>query len=500
MNTELNQWIVEASIPDMQAAMETGKVSAEKLVQAYLDKIREWNPTVNAVLEVNPEALHIARALDKERRAKGSRGALHGIPILLKDNIDTHDRMHTSAGSLALEQSIAPQDSFVAAQLRNAGAILLGKTNMTEWANFMSDSMPAGYSSRGGRVLNPYGPGELFVGGSSSGSGVAVAASLCAAAIGTETTGSIISPSNQNGIVGIKPTVGLISRSGIIPITFSQDTAGPMAKTVTDAAIVLGALTAADEQDEATLGKRTALRDYTPFLDKSFLQQATIGIPRFYYKDLDEERLAIAEAAIEVLKASGATIIDPVHLPCESIDWKWDVLHYEFKAAMNRYLSKLPPHAPIHSLQQLIAFNEKHADRALKYGQDVLIQAERTSGTLTEQPYLDSVQQNTEWARKQGIDFALGEHRLDALMFLGNEDLGDIAARAGYPVITVPGGYAQQAVVHEEGLTTKGPQGISFAGAAYSEPVLIKIAYGYEQATKHRIPPNIPGSPCVDKK
>lgn len=491
MNSELNQWIVEASIGDMQRAMEAGEVSAEQLVQAYLDRSSTYNATLNAVLEINPEALAIARRMDEERRAKGSRGPLHGIPILLKDNIDTKDRMHTSAGAIALENSIALQDSSVAAQLRSAGAVLLGKTNMTEWANFMSDRMWAGYSSRGGLVLNPYGPGELFAGGSSSGSGAAVAASLCAAAIGTETTGSIISPSSQNGIVGIKPTVGLISRSGIIPITFSQDTAGPMARTVADAAVLLGALTGADERDEATLGERRAFRDYTPFLDKSYLSQARIGIPRYCYKDLDAERLAIAEAAIEVLKSNGATIIDPVHLPCEEVVWKWDVLLYEFKPAINRYLSKLPPHVPVHSLQELIAFNEKHAERALKYGQAILIQAEATSGTLTEQAYLDSVMQNAEWARKKGIDYVLNEHRLDALMFLGNEDIVDLAARAGYPVITVPGGYAQAGVVHEDGYTTKGPQGISFAGAAYSEPVLIKIAFGYEQATKHRLSPKL---------
>jgi amidase len=491
MNSEQSQWIVEASIPDLQRAMEAGEVSAEQLVQAYLDRISEYNGILNAVLEINPDAPAIARALDEERSTKGGRGPLHGIPILLKDNIDTGDRMHTSAGSIALEHSFALRDSSVAAQLRKAGAVLLGKANMTEWANFMSESMWAGYSSRGGLARNPYGPGELFVGGSSSGSGAAVAASLCAAAIGTETTGSIISPASQNGIVGLKPTVGLISRAGIIPITLSQDTAGPMARTVTDAAVLLGALTDADEQDEATLGERQAYRDYTPFLDASYLSQARIGIPRYYYKDLDPDRLAIAEAAIEVLRNNGATIVDPVHLPCEGTEWRWDVLHYEFKPAINRYLSELPPDVPIHSLQELIAYNEKHAERALKYGQGILIQADEKSGTLTEQAYLDSVAQNAEWARKQGIDYALNEHRLDALLFLGNEDVGDLAARAGYPVITVPGGYAENGVIAEGGYTTRGPQGISFAGAAYSEPVLIKIAYGYEQATKHRVPPKL---------
>lgn len=484
-------WILEASIIDMQKAMDAGELSAVRLVQAYLDRIERYNPVVNAVLETNPDALDLARKLDEERRLTGSRGPLHGIPILLKDNIDTHDRMHTSAGSIALEHSIAPEDSFVAAKLREAGAILLGKTNMTEWANYMSERMPAGYSSRGGYVRNPFGPAELYVGGSSSGSGAAIAAGMAAAAIGTETTGSIISPACQNSLVGLKPTVGLVSRSGIIPITFSQDTAGPMTRTAADAALLLGALTGADARDEATLGERRAYRDYTPFLTAGGIQRMRIGIPRYYYEGLDPERLAIAEAAIEVMRGLGAEIVDPVHLPCERIDWRWDVLTYEFKPALNRYLSRLSPDVPVHSLEELIAFNEQHADRALRYGQSVLIHAGEKSGSLTEQAYLDGLRQNDEWARKQGIDAVLREHRLDALMFFGNEDLGDVAARAGYPVITVPGGYAEAGIIHEEDMTTRGPQGISFTGAAYSEPILIQLAYAYEQATRHRIAPRL---------
>jgi amidase len=440
----------------------------------------------------DPEAIEIARALDRERKEKGSRGPLHGIPILLKDNIDTHDQMHTSAGSVALAGSIAAEDSFVASGLRSAGAVLLGKANMTEWANFMSDTMWSGYSSRGGLVLNPYGPGELFVGGSSSGSAAAVAANLAAAAIGTETSGSIISPSSQNSVVGMKPTVGLISRSGIIPIAHSQDSAGPITRTVADAAIILGALTGVDERDADTLsGVNRSFRDYTPFLDEGFLQHARIGIPRFYYQALDEPRLAIIEAAIAVLKSKGATIIDPVKLPCEQTEWDRNVLRYEFKKDLNDYLAKLPETVPVHSLQDVIAFNEQHAEIALKYGQGRLTWCEETSGTLTEQAYLDSLMKNREMARTKGIDYALEEHRLDALLFLGSEGGSDLAARAGYPLITVPAGYAASGIITSGGYTTKGPQGVTFVGTAFSEPTLLKIAYGFEQAAKHRFPPQL---------
>ncbi|WP_144376721.1 amidase family protein [Paenibacillus sp. FSL A5-0031] len=484
-------WIVEADITSMQSAMEKGWISSEELVQLYMERISNYDGVLRSILETNPDAIEIAKALDKERQEKGSRGSLHGIPILLKDNIDTHDNMHTSAGSVALANSYAAEDSFVASQLRAAGAVLLGKANMTEWANFMSGTMWAGYSSRGGLVLNPYGPGELFIGGSSSGSGAAVAANLAAAAIGTETSGSIISPASQTSLVGIKPTIGLVSRTGIIPITNSQDTAGPMTRTVTDAAILLGTLAGADERDAVTVnGAKQAQSDYTPFLDASYLKQARIGIPRFYYKDLDEDRLAIMESAIAVLKQAGATIIDPVELPCEKVDWDWHVLRYEFKKYINDYLGKLDESVPVHSLKELIAYNEEHADIALKYGQDTLLSAEETSGTLTEQEYVDSILRNKELAGKHGIDFALQGHQLDALLFLGNDDGDDLAARAGYPVITVPGGYAEKGIIAEGGYTTKGPQGVTFIGTAFSEPTLIKLAYGFEQATKHRVSPS----------
>jgi len=487
----LSTWIIEADISSMQAAMNAGELTAEELVNVYLERIRKVDSELRSILEVNPDAIAIARELDKERQERGCRGMLHGIPIVLKDNIDTNDRMHTSAGSIALAEWIAPEDSYMAARLREAGAIILGKANMTEWANFMSSTMWAGYSSRGGLTLNPYGPGELFVGGSSSGSAVAVAANLTAAAIGTETSGSIISPSSQNGIVGIKPTLGLVSRSGIIPITMSQDTAGPMGRTVRDAAIVLGAITGVDETDACTqTSKSRSYRDYTPFLDESFFGQARIGIPRFYYQDLDEARLAIIESAIEVLRSKGATIIDPVELSCEHVKWDSNVLRYEFKKALNDYLGRLDITMPVHSLAEVIAYNEAHADIALKYGQNVLLLAEETSGTLTEPEYHASLNRNQEMARK-GIDEVLSKHELDALFFLGNEHGADLAARAGYPSITIPAGYAESGIIAPGGYTTKGPQGVTFVGRAYAEPTLLRLAYGYEQATKHRVAPQL---------
>ncbi|MBB6672144.1 amidase family protein [Cohnella nanjingensis] len=480
-------------IPRLQAAMEQGTTTSVAIVGGYLARIRKYDPLLRSILELNPDALEIAAALDLERNERGSRGMLHGIPILLKDNIDTHDRMHTSAGSLALADSIAPEDAFVASRLRAAGAVLIGKANMTEMANYMSSTMWSGYSARGGQTLNPYGPGELFVGGSSSGSAAAVAANLCAASIGTETSGSIISPASQNNLVGIKPTLGLVSRSGIIPIAHSQDTAGPIARTVTDAAILLGALTGADARDPATLAHPDrALRDYTPFLDADGLRQARIGIPRFYYKELDEPRLAILEAAIAALRRQGATVIDPVALPCEETQWDWHVLRYEFKWGINDYLSRLGSGTAVRTLRDVIAFNEANADRALKYGQDTMRHAEETtSGTLAEQEYLDSLKRSREMSRERGIDHALAEHRLDALLFLGAEDGSDLAARAGYPSLTVPGGYTENGVVAPGGYETRGPQGITFVGAAYSEPTLIKLAYGYEQATRHRFAPSL---------
>ncbi|QGR00250.1 amidase [Paenibacillus psychroresistens] len=490
MRVKLEEWIIEADIISMQAAMEAGTITSEDLVQVYLERISKYDSITNSILEINPDALEIARALDRERKETGSRGELHGIPILLKDNIDTGDRMHTSAGSVALANSFAAADSFVAAKLRLAGAVLLGKTNMSEWSNFISSSMPAGYSSRGGLVLNPYGPGEFFISGSSSGSAAAIAANLGAAAIGTETAGSIVGPACQNLLVGIKPTVGLISRAGIIPISSSQDTPGPIARTVSDAAIILGALTGIDDKDSATLtsGNRFST-DYTPFLDESFLAQARLGIPRHYYQNLDEGRLAIMEAAIATLRNKGVTIIDPVELHIESNNWNNDVITYEFKKGLDAYLSQLADTVPIHSLQELIEYNEIHAEVALKYGQDTLLRSAAT--TLNEQTYLQKKQEYSELALSQGIDYVLDQHNLDALMLPGDVDGLYIAARLGYPLITVPAGYSVKEVKDSNGDSTAGPFGVVFSGRAFSEPTLIKIAYGFEQATHYRFAPQL---------
>ncbi|NHW34609.1 amidase family protein [Paenibacillus aceris] len=473
-------WIVEADITTLQKAMEEGEIRAAELVALYVKRIEKYNKHINAVLEINPDALQIAQELDDERQKQGSRGPLHGIPILLKDNIDTGDRMHTSAGSLALAQSIAAEDAFIAAQLRESGAVLLGKVNMTEWANFMSGPMPSGYSSRGGQVLNPYGPGRFEVGGSSSGSGAATAASFAAAAIGTETSGSIVNPAHHNSLVGLKPTVGLLSRTGIIPISHSQDTPGPMTRTVTDAALLLGALTGVDARDPLSLAGEENDHiqvDYTTFLDAKSLQGARIGIPRWFYKDLNDEARLIAENAIHVLREQGAVVIDPVSLPCEQAEWNYEVLRYEFKKDLNDYLAKLDASVPVHALQEVIAFNSEHAEKALVYGQNTLIWSEETSGTLTEEEYLRNLAHYQELTRARGIDLVLAEHQLDALFFPGDEGY-DIAARAGYPLLNVPAGY-----------TAEGPMGVMFSAGAFSEGKLLALAYAFEQATKYRRPP-----------
>ncbi|OAS13220.1 amidase family protein [Paenibacillus oryzisoli] len=490
MKDRVVNWIIEADIESMQAAMERGSVTSEELVRVYLARIDKYDSIINAVLERNPDAIQIAKSLDKERKESGSRGKLHGIPILLKDNIDTGDNMHTSAGSIALADSYAAKDAFVAAKLRAAGAVLLGKTNMSEWSNFMSSSMPAGYSSRGGQVLNPYGPGEMFVSGSSSGSAAAVAANLSAASIGTETAGSIVGPATQHGVVGIKPTVGVVSRAGIIPISSSQDTPGPIARTVRDAAILLGALTGIDSEDPATLSSSdVVLQDYTSFLDTSFLRQARIGIPRHYYQHLDAERLAIMEAAIATLTKEGATIVDRVSLHVEQQNWNNDAITYEFKKGINAYLARLAENVPVHSLEELIAYHGNHAETALQFGQDTLIRSQET--TLTEESYLQKIQAYRELPLQQGIDYALDKDNLDALLLPGDVDGLYIAARLGYPLISVPAGYSTHGVIDADGDSTKGPFGVVFSGRAFSEPTLIQIAYGFEQATHHRFPPDL---------
>ncbi|MDF2630961.1 MAG: amidase [Symbiobacteriaceae bacterium] len=479
--------LAEATIAQLSAAMAGGTLTAVALTSFYLERIAQIDkqgPRLNAVLEVNPDALFIARALDAERRQTGPRGPLHGIPILLKDNIDTADKLHTSAGSLALASSYAPNDSYVADALREAGAVILGKANMTEWANFMADHMPSGYSSRGGQVLNPYAPTHT-PGGSSSGPGVAVAAGLCAAAIGTETSGSILDPASENSVVGIKPTVGLISRTGIIPIAMSQDTAGPMARTVADAALLLGVLTGVDPADPATgASAGRAFADYTPFLDRKGLRGARLGVVRSYGHDrLSDEEQRLFGSALEMLRAQGAELVDPADIPTVGEKgWRSRVLVHEFKPALNSYLAALGPGAPVKTLADVIAFNSAHADAALKHGQAVLESAEATSGTLTEPEYINSRLQDIRLAGAEGIDAVLEREELDALVLPGSWGCW-VAARAGYPSVCVPAGYMAGGL----------PLGLTFTGTAWSEGALIRLAYAFEQATKLRRAPDLVG-------
>jgi len=486
--------LLETTISDLQEGMVDGRFTARRLVQQYLDRIQQLNPQVNAIIELNPDALAIADELDAERAAQGPRGPLHGIPIILKDNIDTADKMQTTAGSLALAGSIAPQDAFLVAQLRAAGAIILGKANLSEWANFRSSRSSSGWSSRGGQTHNPYALDRNPC-GSSSGSAVAVSANFCAAAIGTETDGSIVCPSHANGIVGIKPTLGLVSRAGVIPIGHSQDTAGPMARTVTDAALVLGALTGIDPRDPATAVSADQYHtDYTQFLDKNGLQGARIGVARNFFgfhPDVD----ALMEQAIAAMQAAGAEIVDPADL--DSLagfgEAEVTVLLYEFKADMAAYLATLGPDAPMKSMADLIAFNEAHASTVMPYfGQERMLAAQE-KGPLTEEAYLEALATNHKQARQEGIDKVLHTHNLDAIIaptggpawltdWVNGDHYGggssSPAAVAGYPSITVPAGFVR-------GL----PVGISFIGGAFQEPVLLKLAYAFEQATQARRAP-----------
>lgn len=469
----------EVTIKHMQDAMASGEVTSRDLTATYLERIAQFDksgPVLNSVLEINPVAIFIAERLDAERRQGKLRGPLHGIPILLKDNIDTADNMHTSAGTLALADSFALEDAFFVKKLRAAGAVLLGKTNMTELANFMTTGMPNGYSSRGGQVLNPYGPGRLQPGGSSSGSGAAVSANLCAAAIGTETSGSILNPASRNSVVGIKPTLGLVSRNGIVPISYTQDTAGPMARTVQDAAILLGAMVGADPADEVTQGcGDRECTDYTEFLDKDGLRGARIGINRGYEANFTEDEKRIMSEAIEIMREAGAIIVERTDLP--HVGSSSSVLLFEFKSALNRYLARLAPHYPIRSLQDIIDFNNRHHAQTLKYGQTLLLRAQyETSGTMTEATYINDRLQDWRRSREDGIDRLLLEHRLDALLCPG---VTDAAAVSGYPSIIVPAGFRADGM----------PFGVAFTGTAYSEPALLRLAYAFEQASKRRKPP-----------
>jgi amidase len=487
----------EKTIAELQEGMKSGSLSARSIAEKYLSRIAtidKQGPRLNSVIEINPEALLIADALDAERKAKGPRGALHGIPVLIKDNIDTADRMSTTAGSLALEGSIAPRDAFIVQRLREAGAVILGKTNLSEWANFRSTRSTSGWSGRGGLTLNPY-ILDRNPCGSSSGSGVAVSANLSSVAIGTETDGSIVCPATANGIVGIKPTLGLVSRSGIIPIAHSQDTAGPMARTVTDAAILLGAIAGVDPRDAITQeSSGKSLTDYTRFLDRNGLQGARIGVARRYF-GFNSEVDRLANDAIEAMKRAGATIVDPVDLAPskEYEDSELEVLLYEFKHDLNKYLAELGPKAPFRSLKEIIEFNEKNRSREMPYfGQDLFLKAE-AKGPLTSPDYLKALEKNRRLSRTHGIDAVIAKDRLDAIVaptggpswttdLVNGDHFGggssSPAAVAGYPAVSVPAGF-----IH--GL----PVGISFFGTAYSEPTLIKLAYAFEQATRHRRAP-----------
>jgi amidase len=453
-------------------------------------------PAINAVLELNPDAEAIAAQLDTERKSGKVRGPLHGIPVLIKDNIDTADKMHTSAGSLALADNIATKDSFVAERLRAAGAVILGKTNLSEWANFRSTHSTSGWSGRGGQTRNPYAL-DRTPSGSSSGSGSAAAASYCAVAIGTETDGSVTSPSAVAGLVGIKPTVGLIGRSGIIPIAHSQDTAGPMTRTVRDAAILLGALTGVDSRDPATKASAgRSLTDYTTALDKNGLRGARIGVARKHYTGYHVETDKLLASAIDLMKQHGATIVDPADIATagKTDDSEFDLLLYEFKADLNAYLNQLEPKVAVHSLADVIAFNSRNASRELRYfGQEIMEQAQR-KGPLTEKKYLDTLASNRRLMGAQGIDATMAKYKLDALIAptqgppglidLVNGDPGGggsftaPAAVAGYPHVTVPMGLVR-------GL----PVGLSFVGRAWSEAALLKLAYAFEQAAPARKKP-----------
>lgn len=494
--------VTEATIPQIQDALASGEVTSAQLVDKYTARINVYDyfPThINSIRDLNSMAISVAREQDLDRLHGNGGGPLFGIPIIIKDNINTYNQP-TTAGSVALEGSIPPADAFITAQLRKQGAIILAKANLTEFANYLTNGMPAGYSSLGDFVFNPYDPRPdpqapdgrpiLSPGGSSAGPGAAAAASFAAATIGTETSGSILSPSSQNSLAGVKPTVGLASRTGIIPIASSQDTAGPIARTVTDAAILLGALTAEDPDDPATqVPERVVYTDYTPFLDPNALKGARIGIafgnnaggnPIYYYYSLNIAQRAIIDAAADVMRAQGAEVfLVEIDTAAELMAFNSRVLRYEFKRDLNLYLSTLPPEAMVHSLAEVIAFNDAYFDPdRFRYGQ-TLARASEATDLEAERPQYEADRANDIRLSRGGIDRAMDVNNLDALLFGANFGAG-IAAKAGYPSVIVPGGYLS---------TDHSPFGVTFTGKAWSEPRLLGLAYAYEQASGMRVPP-----------
>ncbi len=500
--------LAELTIADLQQRMQSRQETSRSIVEKYIARIAALDrngPALRSILELNPDALSIAEERDAERSAGRVRGPLHGIPVLLKDNIATADRMMTTAGSLALAGTKPPKDAFIVSRLREAGAVVLGKTNLSEWANFRSTHSTSGWSGRGGLARNPYAL-DRNTSGSSSGSGSAIAANFAAVAVGTETDGSIVSPAQTNGIVGIKPTLGLLSRAGIVPIAHSQDTAGPMARTVADAAVLLGAMAGADPDDPATRDSaRRGSRDYSAALRADALKGARIGVVRNQFWGYSPAADALAEAAIEDMKKAGAMIVDPANIPTltQFGDGEFEVLLYEFKADLNKYLTWLGPASPVHSLADVIAFNTAHREEELPYFGQELMEMAQKKGPLTDPKYRAALAKNRRLARTLGIDAVMTKFNLDALVAPtsqpawltdlvngdsfagGSASPSTVAAIAGYPHITVPAGFYR-------GL----PVGISFFGRAWSEPTLIGIAYAYEQATKHRRPPTF--APTAD--
>ena len=487
----------EMTVAQLQEAMAAGRYTSRRLVQLYTERINAVDrngPTLRSVIELNPDAPSIADTLDADRKSGRVRGPLHGIPVLIKDNIDTGDRMMTTAGSLALQGVPAPRDAFIVTKLRAAGAVILGKTNLSEWANFRSTKSTSGWSARGGQVTNPY-VLDRNPCGSSSGTGAAVAANLSAIGVGTETDGSIVCPSGANALVGIKPTIGLVSRTGIVPISHTQDTAGPMTRTVADAAILLGAMVGPDPSDAATVGSKSKSADYSAALKVDGLRGARIGVARKRFFGYSPATDKMIDQAITDMKANGATIIDPADIATADRldDCELEILLYEFKVDLNRYLVSRGPSAPVHSLKDLIAFNIRERDREMPYfEQELLIRAEK-KGPLTSPAYRKALATCRARSRTLGIDAVMTKFRLDAIiaptgspawpidLINGDHFLGASstpAAVAGYPSIAVPAGFVR-------GL----PIGVSFIGRAWSEPTLISLAYSYEQATKHRKPP-----------